>query len=222
MRHFFVSFCLLAVITLVALSSARAEYFVWQDPKTGASLTFPDTWRMINNQKPDDLVTLIGPSNTDRPICRLRARQDGRYTVYPLEFSRDVQHFAYSQDFWSDYVGEYNDVLYDYFKDDANLGQAFASMTVVTFTNATPREKAQRMGQLLAGVYHDTAYILDCSSSRASFAAWQPDFAAIGKSVQLRPVMTANPQGYYPHAFLRRGYTPVRAVTAPEISASQR
>jgi hypothetical protein len=202
--------------------AASAEYFVWQDPKTGASLTFPDTWRTINNQKPDDLVTLIGPSRNDRPICRLRARDDARWLNYPIEYSRDVQHFAYDRDFWIDYTGDYNDVVFDFTKDDAGLGQAFASMVVVNFTDPLPKvDGITRMGQMWAGVYHDTAYILDCSSTRASFIEWQPDFVGIAKSVTLRPVMTQTPHGYYPERFVEPGYTDTQPTGAANAVLGQ-
>ncbi len=207
--------------TIVPIRTAHADYFVWQDPKTGARLTYPDTWRMINNQKPDDLVTLLGPSATERPLCRLRARHDGRFTGYPTHFSSDIQHLAYSTEFWNDYTGEYDNVTIHDIKDDSGIGKAFASLTVFGFTDAIAKTGQLRTGQVFAGIYFDTAYIFDCSSTAHAFQTWQPEFMSIAKSVNMRAITTASPNGYYPFraAFKMSGM--LRPVNAADIAAPQ-
>lgn len=188
----------LLLLSVFLPAPARADYFVWQDPKTGASLTFPDTWRTINNQKPDDLVTVIGPSQADYPICRLRARGDNRFTVYPVWYSGDVQDVAYNRDFWDNYTGEYDDVEITGYDDDAGIGKAWASMIEANFTSATPKDPAHpRTGLMWAGVYHDDAFILDCSSTSGSFRKWMPDFTSIAHSVDMRKVIHENVNGNY-------------------------
>ena len=41
------------IVVLALPNVAKADYFVWQDDKTGLSLTFPDTWKTVNNTNPD-------------------------------------------------------------------------------------------------------------------------------------------------------------------------
>jgi hypothetical protein len=193
---------ILALLAFCAVApAAHADYFKWQDPKTGASLTFPDTWRMVNNQQPDDLVTVLGPSQADYPVCRLRARGDNRFTVYPVEYSNPVQDVAYNQKFWEEYTAEYHNVQLHSYRDNANLGRAFASMVMASFATVND-PYVMRTGQMWAGVYHDTAYILDCSSTNASFMTWQGDFVAIAKSVDMRKAIDGRVTGDYPHDFL--------------------
>lgn len=179
------------LLVMMGTTAAQAETFVWQDAKTGVTLSFPDTWRIINNQKTDDLVTIIGPSQQDTPMCRLRARQDQRYTVYPVWYSAPVQHVAYNEDFWTDYLNDYDYPTVHSYRDDAALGRAFASMTMASFAmpNDTAKPRTMRTGQMWAGVYYNTAYVLDCSSTAASFADWQPDFLSIAKSVDTRKII---------------------------------
>lgn len=206
---------LIALLFLTALAPlpAQADYFFWQDPKTGTSLTFPDTWRIINNQKPDDLVTLVGPSQNDYPICRLRARGDNRFTVYPVWYSGDVQDVAYDQKFWNAYVGEYDNVTLRLYDDDAGIGKAWASMAEIDFTSATPKvADAPRTGLMWAGVYHDDAFVFDCSAASGAFRKWQPDFMGIAHSVDMRKVLHENVNG------TRVPFTPGLVMPAPVMN----
>lgn len=205
--------------TSLPLRSAQADYFVWQDPKTGARLTYPDTWRTINNQKRDDLVTLLGPSAAERPICRLRVRDDKRFTGYPTYFSSDIQHAEYSTEFWNDYTGDYDNVVMHDVMNDAGIGKAFASLAIFGFTDAVAKTGQPRTGQAFAGVYFDKAYIFDCSSAAYSFQKWQPDFMSIAKSINMRPITSATPNGYYPFRAAFKMPTSLRAVNAAEIAA---
>lgn len=217
---FFVLFSLTIFVGVTApIRFTHADYFVWQDPKSGTRLTYPDTWRTINNQKPDDLVTLLGPSSTERPICRLRARHDGRFTGYPTHFSSDIQHLAYSTEFWNDYTGEYNDITIHDIKDDSGIGKAFASLAVFGFTDAVAKTGQLRSAQVFAGVYFDTAYIFDCSSAAHAFQSWQPEFMSIAKSVNMRGITTASPNGYYPFRAAFRMSGLLRSVNAADIAA---
>ncbi len=204
-------------LCLVPLTSAHADYFVWQDPKTGVELTFPDTWKRVSNQKPDDLLTILAPSPEDQALCRLRARSDERWTVYPVWHAADVQRFAYNQDFWDGYLAEYNTKRVQMYKDDAGLGKAFASTVLARFTRAAPKEpQGPRLGQMWAGVYYDTAYILDCSAKENAFGTWQPDFAAIAKSVDMRKIIHELSIGNYPRNFMKDRYIERPVMNGPD------
>lgn len=199
MRHLAL---LTTALTVLSAAPAAADFFVWQDAKTGASLTYPDTWRLINNQKPDDLVTLIGPSQTDRPTCRLRARPDNRFTIYPVWYSNPVQDVAYNENFWNDYLGEYDNVQFHSYKDNAGIGRAFGSAAIASFQEPGKEDKTFRSAQMWAGVYHNTAFVLECSATNASFNTWQPDFLSIAKSVDNRKVLHELVIGHYPRNFI--------------------
>ena len=218
-------FCLV-LIPVVFMSApwgrpAHADYFVWRDPHTETRLTFPDTWRRINNQKPDDLLTILGPSAQVRPVCRLRARHDARFTGYPSPYASDIQHAEYSTTFWNDYTGEYDNVQMFDMQDNAGLGRAFASLAVYAFTDAVAKSGQVRTGQSFAGVYFDTAYIFDCSVAAYAFKDWQPDFVSIAKSIQMRGITSATPNGYYPFRAAFRMPRTLRPVNAVGIAAPQ-
>ena len=52
---------------------AKADYAVWTDVHTGTTVSYPDTWKPINNQQPNDFLTLSLPSGEDNAVCRIRA-----------------------------------------------------------------------------------------------------------------------------------------------------
>ncbi len=181
-----ISGIVLTGIVLTSAAPAKADYFVWQDPQSGASLTFPDTWKRLSTRKPDELVRLAGPDTQGQPICRLRARADNRFTVYPVWLSDAVQQFAYSKDFWEEYTGEFDNVQFHSIEDHKGIGKAFASRAVVSYTPVNPDPFIQRTAIMFAGVYFDEAYVFDCSSEVSAFNKWLPLFESIAKSVDMR------------------------------------
>lgn len=184
MKKIFVALC--AALLLMNAAPASADYFYWEDPKTGASLTFPDTWKRVSIVQPDEIIRLAGPDVAGQPICRLRARADNRFTVYPVWLSDAIQQFAYSEEFWLDYVGEFSEVQMLKVQDNAGIGKAFASMAVATYLPPVPDAIGQRTAIMFAGVYFDTAYVFDCAAQAQAFKNWLPMFASIAKSVDLR------------------------------------
>jgi hypothetical protein len=182
-----ISLSLLSVAVLLSIASpARADYFVWQDEKTGASFSYPDTWQMVNNADPNDIVTVMPPSGRATASCRLRARNDERYMIYPVEFSSAIQRIDYSRDFWNAYLTEYNNPYIMDFQDNAGLGRGFASYATVGFESAVKGPMMSRRAVLSAALYNGTAYILECSCHADAFAEWKQPFMSIAKSVDFR------------------------------------
>lgn len=185
MRSIFLSF--LSVILLAGLSGpARADYVVWQDADTGVSLSWPDTWQMVNNADPDDVVTIMAPSGRGHATCRMRARKDARYTIYPPYFSADVQRVAYSFPYWNDYLAEYSDFEIYNIRDGAGLGRGFAGYALAGYTSAVQGPEMRRRALVFASLYNGTAYILECSSHEDAFARWKGLFLSIAGSVDFK------------------------------------
>ncbi|HPF79130.1 MAG TPA: hypothetical protein PLF01_07555, partial [Alphaproteobacteria bacterium] len=78
----------LVLLLLLVLfpSAAKADYFLWQDPESGLTMTFPDTWKEQNNRAPDDVLTISGPSAGGDPVCTIKVSDDRRYMIYPPEY----------------------------------------------------------------------------------------------------------------------------------------
>lgn len=195
--NFFAKTTLLsAVLAALLISPARAEVFVLEDDVNGFSLSIPDSWAKITNQKPDDKLTIAGPGANDYATCRVRVREDRRFLIYPRIFADPVQQVAYSREFWNDYLGEYEEITVDAFKDDSGVGKAFASTAEASFmsTDGTP---VRKRGIMFAGLYNDRAYIVDCSSEQTLYDKWRPVFLSIIKSVDFEKTIHEYPDGHY-------------------------
>ncbi|MGH1455566.1 MAG: PsbP-related protein [Alphaproteobacteria bacterium] len=183
---------------LVSFSNtqAQAEIFVVEDQQNRFSVSFPDTWAEINNQKPDDKLTIAAQGVNEFVECRVRVRNEERYLVYPEKLAAEVQRQYISRDFWDLYLGEYNEVDVISFKDDAGLGYGHASMVEASYETADSTI-VRKKGLAFASVYGNNLYILECSSEETVYDKWRPAFLSIVKSVDFKRVSHPNSEGYY-------------------------
>ncbi len=190
------SITLAAFLMTLAIPQAKADIFVWRDPDSKLTLSYPDTWRQVHNQKPDDVVTIAAPGDNDFATCRVRVSEDRRFVIYPRHFAGELQRVNYSRDFWENYVGEFSGAEINGVWDNAGLGDGFASFADVSFVSSTG-PKMQKRGLMFATVYNDKAYIAECSSETGSYANWYKPFLSFVKSVDFRDEYVANPNGEY-------------------------
>lgn len=180
-------FCLIAAIAALCLApaTAHADYFVWADAKTGVSMAYPDDWRKISSFQADDLVTVAAPTSGDDAQCRMKAREERRYMVYPVSLSSAVQRRAVSQDFWREYLAGYDHVSVAFIEDGAGFGRGYGSIASASFTISHPQTGKPRAGILAASLYRDHVYILECTADPEAFPYWQPVFLNILKSIDM-------------------------------------
>jgi hypothetical protein len=176
---------LTALSLLVTASPAKADYSIWADSETGISLSYPDTWRQQVNFQADDLVTLAAPTRGDDAQCKVKAREERRYMVYPVSLSNAVQREAVSKRFWQEYLASYNNVTVAFIEDGAGFGRGYGSILSASFTMSYPQTGKPRSGIAAATLYRDHVYILECTSDPEAFGYWQPIFLSVLKSVDM-------------------------------------
>lgn len=180
------SLFLCVFVLVVSVLPARADYFVWEDAKTGLSLSFPDSWDMTSNADPDDVITLMAPSDRGYASCRVRARDEGRYLIYPPRLSGALRDEVLNLDFWKSYLAEYDHIrIYDHYQ-DAGLGRGYASMVTATYNSAVPGPDMRRKALIFASLYHDKLFIFECSVKTAYYKDWAATFLSIAKSVDFK------------------------------------
>lgn len=161
---------------------ARSEYFTWQDPQSGVTLSYPDTWIIANNQKPDDRLTIQAPGVHDYASCRLRMREERRAEIYPYQFDSNVQHLYVGFPFWQSYVDEYAGASLDQVLYDRSMLNTIASSADFTFiSSAGP--KALMRGFAFAGLEDNQLYIFECSAEMDAYDRWYPIFRTVLKSL---------------------------------------
>lgn len=189
-----------ATFGVLALSSVvspvKAETFYVENQTSRFSVYFPDLWSVENNQKPDDKLTMVAPGKFDFAGCRVRVREERKHVIFPRRFDDEIQRLYYSEAFWDDYFGQYNDAKVDFFKDDAGLGIGNASMVEASF-ETDGAVVVRKKGMMFASQYHDKLYIVDCSAEESVYTKWRPYFLEIMRSVALGKVEQENTNGHY-------------------------
>ena len=189
-----------AIVGISAFGSfsfdAKAEIFVVEDQDDRFSVSFPDTWAKVQNQKPDDKLTIAAQGVNEFVECRVRVRNEERYLIYPEKLAAEVQRQYISRDFWDLYLGEYDAVDVLRFKDDSGLGYGHASMVEAAYETADGKIVRKR-GLMFASVYGSNLYILECSSEASVYDKWRPAFLGIVKSVDFERVSHPKREGHY-------------------------
>ncbi|MCB9989362.1 MAG: hypothetical protein H6868_08550 [Rhodospirillales bacterium] len=179
-----------AVLTVLVTGfsqESRADYNVWEDVKTGLSLTYPDTWRRLNNQQPDDLLTIAPDAGRAHAQCRVRANDDRRHAIYPSRYDPAIQQIDFSRGFWEQYLAQYEDISVIDFHEVAGLGRGHGSFVRADYTAPAP-DGAIMPRRMMAFVsyYDNRSYILECSSHAEAFDDWQKLFLSVAGSVDFK------------------------------------
>lgn len=161
------------------------------------SMTFPDTWKVQPNRRPGDKLTVMAPSDFDQPLCTLSTMEDRRYTIFPVDYGRDVQQAAVSVDFWHTYLNRYSGHKIGKVVDGAGLGRWHASYATAAYTQMFGSVLQQRKALMFASLYNDTLYILECSSLAHAYDDWVFPFQSIIKSVDFKKAYHELPTGEY-------------------------
>lgn len=199
MSIFYRSVLTIFTVLVFVSSSAQAEIYVWQDRDARMSLSYPDSWRMVHNQKPDDVLTIMGPSKNaqeDFASCRMRANDDDRFQIYPQRYSAALRNKNYGAAFWQSYVGQFASGTVDRASDAGGLGRGFGSYAYMTYvSDAMPL--MPRRAVAFVSLYNNRAYVIECSAKAAAFDAWENTFLSIVKSVSFAKESYEVPGGYY-------------------------
>jgi hypothetical protein len=203
------------VVVLALPSVAKADYFLWQDEKTGLSITFPDTWKMQNNAGDNTILTVMGSSENEQPVCKVDALADRRYTIFPARYGEEVQKVAVSRPFWDKYLAQYNEHRLGTVVDGSGLGRWFASYALASYSRHFGTALQARQGIMFASLYRDTLYVVECSSLAHGYQNWESDFKGIIKSVDFKKAYHELPTGEYEN-FLKDAEMYFWSQTGPE------
>lgn len=187
----FSTFGFIAITAIVAFTgTAKADYNVWTEAKTKLTLSFPDTWKQINNDLPIDLITLSVPSGGDNAVCRVRAEEDRRFMIYPNRYRKDIRDQFFTTDYWVKTLTAYNNVNLIKYEDNAGLGQGFASMALVSYLTPTTKgdgsDVSDRGGIMAVTHYGDKVYLAECSVYLPSYSNYHVQFMDFFKSISFK------------------------------------
>lgn len=209
----------LLFVLILFPSAAKADYFLWQDPDSGLTVTFPDTWKEQNNRNPDDVLSISAPSDGDDPTCQIKVSEDRRYMIYPSDFGDAVQREAVSIPFWKTYYGNYDDYTIDRVFDGGGLGRWRASYAMGSYSKRDGTAFEQRRAIMFASLYFDKMYIVECSALNHGYDRWDADFKSIIKSIDFKKAYHERATGDY-HNFLKKADLYFWSQTGPAGTTS--
>ena len=88
---------LFALFFILFSFPAKAEVYVWEDPKFDITLTFPHDWIRQAQEGPDLRLHILAPQGADHAACRVFANQDNRFLYVPPQGAVDVATFIQDQ-----------------------------------------------------------------------------------------------------------------------------
>ncbi len=201
-------FLLLALCFSVISVQAQADVYIWRDAHTQVKASFPDTWKIIKNQQPDTILTIIAPDSESMPICSIKVREDNRFRMYPVQFESDIQKVAYSYNFWEDYLlNEYADVRIPMKMDESGLGKSFASHALFNYTGEPHESDNFRQGIGFASHYYDFGVIAECTANQTGYPDWVPQFMGFFGSIDYPTVYGTTVNGKYRDFINQDAYT---------------
>lgn len=206
---------ILFLVILMFPVSAHADYFLWQEPQSGLTITFPDKWKKQNNRNPDDVLSISGPSAGDDPTCKVKVVEDRRYVIFPPKLGEAVQRVAVSTAFWQSYMNHYDENRIDRVYDGGGLGRWHASYATATYAKRDGTAHQQRRAIMFASLYNDTLYIVECSSLNHAYGRWENNFRSIIKSIDFKKMYHELKIGDY-NEFLLGAHMNFWTQTGPE------
>ena len=199
----------------VIYSPVNAEVFFVEDQNDRFTLSFPDLWKQMGNQKPDDKLTVVAPGVNEHATCRVRVNSDRRFVIFPDKYNGNIQKVEFSREFWDNYLSAYNDVNVDFFEDESGFGCDHASMVEASY-ETTEGAIVRKSGIMFVSLYHDQLYVIECSSEESLYKKYRQTFLGIIKSVNFDKVTHEHKSGYY-RSFMNDGDVVIQGPKSNDI-----
>jgi len=185
-----------ALALVMSVSSVSADVNVWRDPATKMTVSYADTWQRVSNENVDDVLTIRAPGNNEHAECKMNIADEGRFKIYPVHYSGEIQRLHVSENYWDDYLGRYNNVVVHAGTDNNGLGHGFASMVSASYVTA----KGAKMNKRAIGFashYRNNIYTIECSAEASAYHKWHDAFLSVIKSVDFYQGTNFALNGYY-------------------------
>lgn len=209
----------LFTVSMTASIEAKADYYLWKEPTSGLTMTFPDTWKRQSTRGADEVLRISGPSDGENPVCTVKIHDDKRFTIFPPDYGDAVQRVAVSIPFWKSYMGHYDEYIVDRVFDGGGLGRWLASYALASYSQRDGTVTQQRRAIMFASLYGGKLYVTECSTLNHAYDRWSPNFRSIIKSIDFKKMYHEHATGDYAN-FLGEAEQYFWAQTGPEGTTS--
>ena len=195
---------LLALLFVFAPFTAHAHYVVWGDAEYRFHLSFSDLWKQQGGMPKDGRIQVLAPGGDDA-TCKVFAREDKRFTIYPRDYMTEVVAQEVNWDYWEQAVSNYDD-LYFYYDNYGGLGAGDARYTLVDYIDTSGTEPVRKRAMVFASIYADLHMMVHCSAAIKNFEKYAADFGQVITSIQFEPRYARQYNGYYRDFLKKKEY----------------
>lgn len=193
------------MLAFTVQKSANAEVFVWKDDEFEIDLVYPDLWREQLNGNPDVRIEILAPQAQDLARCKVYAKEDKRYMMYPQKYNKRVNSIVFDMDGVRQHYIE-KDTLSVIKRDDyAGIGKADAVFAEVRFVDHSRPVAIPMQGIMFATLYGDLNFVFECEAVAKNFEYWRPVFMNMAKSIDFPLWQDVHPHGLYPYNITEEG-----------------
>lgn len=193
------------ILGVFAALPAKAEVFLWKDPQFEIDFVYPDLWREQFNGNPDTRLHILAPQGRDFAACKIHAKEDKRYMMYPVRYTQRVNSIVFSADNLRQVLIEKDNLSLLSRDDYAALGKADAVYAEFRHVARPGPAPIPMQGLLFATLYGDMHLVFECEAAARNWTYWQPIFLNMAKSVDFPIWQDIHPHGLYPYNFTEEG-----------------
>jgi len=206
MKYIYTIFSMLVFgLYAVAHAPAKAEVFVWQDPEFNINFVYPDLWREQFNAHPDVKLHVMAPQGRDYAACKITAKQDKRFMMYPVRYTQRVNSIVFSADNLRQHYIEKEHLSLIRREDSVALGKADAVYAEVRFVGKYGPRAIPMQSLAFATLYGDMYLVFECEAAAQNWPYWHPIFMNMAKSIDFPLWQDMNAHGFYPYDFMNEG-----------------
>lgn len=183
---YFLGLCGAALLFFAA--PAKADIFLWTDPKTGMRVSFPDDWRRDLSLDRDERLTIRAPLADDYATCHFHARKDGRALIYPYRYLQTITNQKFDESYWDNVMMGYDQPEILFIKNNSPIDKAWATYALVNYSEPTGRNNNMRRMQavMFAGFYGEQSFLVRCAARQDRFDHWRPMFFSLIRAMELK------------------------------------
>lgn len=196
-KNFIISLILAVSVFSFSAFETKADVFVWEDPKSGLTVSVPDTWDIVHSSHPDTVVTFQSSNKKEDAKCEISLVKDLRFTIYPHRYEDEIQILNFGKKYWIEYLYDRYDTIRGLaVKNSIGIGRGYAGMAEAQYVTAGA-EPSIRHAIGFVSHYYDDVYTLECSTLSGAFNRWRSIFMSVAGSVDFKKKYHENLGGNY-------------------------
>ncbi len=185
------------ILSSFAAESAQAEVFYWKDPEFKIDFVFPHEWRIQHDKNTDVRIRVLAPQGQDYASCKISAKRDGRYAMYPDRYVQRVNSVVFDVKGLMQYWIEHDNVRMIHRSDYASIGKSHAVYAEARYTRNFGIRNLPMRGMVLATLYGDMNLVFDCEAAERNWNYWVPEFMSMARTVNFPLNQRSTPNGWY-------------------------